>query len=383
MTLQKNSKSIYVTRPLLPSLSKITKRLEAVWKSGQVTNNGDAHKQLKEQLKQYLEVENLSLFANGTMALIAGIKSLNLTGEVITTPFTFPATVEALEWNGLTPVFCDIEPRSLTIDVSKIEALITDKTSAILAVHVFGNPCDVEALDRIAKKHNVKVIYDGAHAFGMYVNGKPIGQYGDMTMFSFHATKLFQTIEGGALTYRSQSTEETLSQIKNFGLNDDGEVVLNGLNGKLNEMQAVVGIETLLLVPEERKKRQQIKEWYEQQLLSVPGIRILTLAEESYSSYQYFAIEIDENIYGMSRDALLEELAKENIFARKYFYPLCSSFRWYRDLLSAKTEQLPYANAAVKRVLVLPFYGDLAQEDIFRICNILKESCHAQVGERL
>ena len=245
---------IYITRPLLPNLENVNRKMSEIWESKWLTNNGVQHKKLENELKNYLNVEHLSLFNNGTLALLLGLKSLDLKGEVITTPFTFPATVQALDWNGLTPVFCDIDPETLTIDATKIESLITEKTSAILGVHVFGNPCDVEKIQTIADKYQLKVIYDGAHAFGTKIDGKPISSYGDMTMFSFHATKLFNTVEGGALAFKDEKLAEKLELLKNFGLAGPDEVVLSGLNAKMNEIQAAIGLEVLKLVDEERAK---------------------------------------------------------------------------------------------------------------------------------
>lgn len=368
-----SNEPIFVTRPLLPELQNVSQRLSKVWESKWITNNGLAHQQLKAELRAYLEVDNLSLFSNGTLALILGLKSMDLTGEVITTPFTFPATVQALDWNGLTPIFCDIEPETLTIDATKIEALITEKTSAILGVHVFGNPCDVEKIDEIAKKHNLKVIYDGAHAFGAKIKDKPVGDYGDMTMFSFHATKLFNTIEGGALTYKEPRLADKLYHLKNFGLKNPEEVVLSGLNAKLNEVQAVIGLETLKMVSDERIKRHNIKKTYEEYLAEIPGIRLLTTLENEFCSYQYLVIEVDESSYGRSRNWIYEKLQQHNIFPRKYFYPLCSHFSWYSDQNNALAANLPQAEKSVDEVLAMPYYGELELTSVIRICEILKE----------
>lgn len=366
--------SIYITRPLLPDLNDVYAKLKDVWDSKWLTNNGPQEGYLKEELKQYLQVENLSLFNNGTFALLLGLRALNLTGEVITTPFTFPATVQTLDWNNLTPVFCDIDPTTLTLDAAKIEPLITEKTSAILGVHTFGNPCDVEQIQSIANKYNLKVIYDGAHTFGTNLNKKPISEYGDMTMFSFHATKLFNTVEGGALTFRDNSLVEKLNLLKNFGIANPEEVVLSGLNAKLNEIQAVVGLEVLKLVETERKKRHEIKRAYELYLNDVPGINVLTKLEDECSSYQYFVIQIDEELYGRSRDWLHEKLKEYNVFTRKYFYPLCSNFEWYQHLESARKENLPVANKTVTQVLAMPFYGELQLESVEKICKVIRDS---------
>lgn len=364
---------ILITRPLLPTKQNMARKISEVWDSKWLTNNGTQHQELEKQLKDYLNVGQLSLFTNGTLALLLGLKAFNLTGEVITTPFTFPATVQALDWNGLTPVFCDINPQTLTIDATKIEALITEKTSAILAVHVFGNPCDVEAIQTIADRHQLKVIYDGAHVFGAKLNGQPISNYGDMTMFSFHATKLFNTIEGGALAFKDEALARKLDLLKNFGLANPEEVVLSGLNAKMNEVQAAMGLEVLKLVDEERGKRHNLKKTYERHLAHLPGIRVLTTLENVSSSYQYFVIEIDEKMYGKSRDWLHDKLKKYNVFTRKYFYPLCSDFVWYKHLESAQGEKLPQAQKSVGQVLAMPFYGELGVESVMKICEIIEE----------
>lgn len=359
---------------MLPDIYNVYAKLKDVWESKWLTNSGPQHDMLEVQLKKYLNVENLSLFNNGTSALMLGLRALNLSGEVITTPFTFPATVQALDWNHLTPVFCDIDPTTLTLDATKIESHITEKTTAILGVHTFGNPCDVEQIQLIAHKYNLKVIYDGAHSFGTNFNSKPISEYGDMTMFSFHATKLFNTVEGGALTFKDNSLIEKLSLLKNFGIANPEEVVLSGLNAKLNEIQAVVGLEVLKLVETERKKRHEIKRVYQSCLKNVPGITVLTTLEDEHSSYQYFVIQIDEELYGRSRDWLHEKLKEYNVFTRKYFYPLCSDFEWYQHLESARKENLPNANKTVTQVLAMPYYGELPLKSVEKICKVICDS---------
>ncbi|ANU22550.1 DegT/DnrJ/EryC1/StrS family aminotransferase [Planococcus donghaensis] len=364
---------IYVTRPLLPNIEAVTERMKKVWDSKQLTNFGAQHNELSDRLKDYLDVDHISMFSNGTMALLLGLRALELTGEVITTPFTFPATVQALDWNNLTPVFCDIDPVTFNIDADKIEALITEKTSAILGVHVFGNPCDVEKIQKIADKHNLKVIYDGAHVFGAKVNGIPISHFGDMTMFSFHATKLFNTVEGGALTYHDAALDKRLQLLRNFGIVNTEEVALSGLNAKMNEIQASVGLEVLKVLEEERNKRHTIKRAYEENLAAIEGIRVLTTLEDESSSYQYFVIDIDQEKFGQSRDVVYEELQKHNVFARKYFSPLCSDFEWYSGLASAQPVNLPIAHKAVQQVLAMPYYGELPIESVVQICAILQE----------
>lgn len=364
---------ILITRPLLPEINKVNNKMQEIWDSKWLTNNGFQHNKLEKRLKDYLKIDNLVLYNNGTLALLLGIKALEITGEVITTPYTFPATTQCLDWNGLTPVFCDIDKDTLNIDVDKIEALITDKTSAILAVHVFGNPCNVYRIQEIADKYNLKVIYDGAHVFGSYVDGQPISSFGDITMFSFHATKLFNTVEGGAIAFNNSDLELRLNLLKNFGLIRPEEVVLSGLNAKMNEIQAGIGLEVLDIVEDERNRRKEIKATYEKGLANIEGIRILTKLDNENSSYQYFVIEVNESIYGKSRNWLYDELKKHNVFARRYFYPLCSTFEWYKDLESAKPENLPNAHMAVNETLAMPFYGELDLSSVEKICNIIRE----------
>ncbi len=364
---------IQVTRPLLPEISKINDKIKEIWDSKWLTNNGKQHIELQERLKEYLGAENLVLFVNGTLALLLGIKALGLTGEVITTPFTFPATVTALDWNGLKPVFCDIGKDTLNIDVNKIEPLINEKTTAIMPVHVFGNPCDVDGIKKIADKYRLKVIYDGAHSFGSRIEGIPIGRFGDMTMFSFHATKLFNTVEGGALSFEDGSLIEKLNMLKNFGINGPEEVLLSGLNAKMNEVQAGIGLEVLKIVDEERRRRKMIKEAYISGLQDVRGIRIITPSLDDSNSFQYFSIEVDKELYGRSRDELFIELGRRNVFCRKYFYPLCSNFSWYEDNASARRENLPQANIIVDKVLTLPFYGELGIDSVDLICRLISQ----------
>lgn len=371
-------KPVYVTRPLLPNIDKVYSQLQEIWNNKWLTNNGPKHKELETKLKEYLKVDNLVMFSNGTLALELGLKVLELEGEVITTPFTFPATVQALDRNGLTPIFCDIEKDTLNIDANKIEELITEKTSAILGVHVFGNPCNVETIQQIADKYNLKVIYDGAHAFGSHIDGKSIGSYGDMTMFSFHATKLFNTVEGGGLVFKDNKLYNKLNLLKNFGIASPEEVVLSGTNAKMNEIQAAVGLEVLRIVEEERAKRKVIKNTYIEGLKDIPGIRVLNNLDNEEASYQYFTIEVNKEQYGMSRDELHIELEKYNVFTRKYFYPLCSEFEWYKDLESAKAENLPCAHDIINKVLSMPYYGELKESEVKQICNIIKELSNSE-----
>ncbi|SHI48708.1 dTDP-4-amino-4,6-dideoxygalactose transaminase [Dethiosulfatibacter aminovorans DSM 17477] len=359
---------IYVTKPLLPELEKINSRLEKIWKTGMLTNMGEQHRELEEKLSQYLACENITLFNNGTIALMAGLKALDLKGEVITTPFTFPATVQALEWNGLKPVFCDIDPVSMTMDAGKIEDLINENTSAILGVHVFDNICDVRKIDEISKKYNLKIVYDAAHSFGSIYEGVPVWEFGDMSMFSFHATKLFNTIEGGCIISKDAGITERLELMKSFGRDKDGKVADWGINGKLNEFQAAMGIEVLKLVAGEKEKRIGLAKIYNAILGDIEGIRVVTEACRSRSC-QYLVVEIDEEKFGKSRDMVFEALNSSNVFPRKYFHPLCSDTDWYR--MDYSNKELKHAQSASERVLALPFYGGLSEENVEKICNII------------
>lgn len=359
---------IYVTKPLLPDLEKLNCRLEKIWETGMLTNMGEQHRELERKLSQYLGCENITLFNNGTIALMAGLKSLGLKGEVITTPFTFPATIQALEWNGLKPVFCDIDPVSMTIDAGKIEGLISENTSAILGVHVFDNICDVKRIDEISKKYNLKVVYDAAHSFGSIHEEVPVWEFGDLSMFSFHATKLFNTIEGGCIVSNDAGITGRLDLMKSFGRDRNGQVVDWGINGKLNEFQASMGIEVLKLVAGEKEKRVVLAKIYNEILGGIEGIRVVTKASKT-KSCQYLVVEIDEDKLGISRDKVCEALNSKNVFPRKYFYPLCSDTDWYR--MDYSSNDLKNAQTASERVLALPFYGGLSVEDVEKICNIM------------
>lgn len=331
------------------------------------------HEQLEEKLKKILKVKHISLFNNGTIALAVALKILNLTGEVITTPFTFPATVHALSWNKLDPVFCDIDDQNMNIDVNCIEDLISSKTSAILAVHVFGQPCSISELINIANKYKLKLIFDAAHAFQLEINGKGIGTYGDVSMFSFHPTKLFHTAEGGALTFNIVELKKRADLYKNFGILNEEEVVLPGINGKMNELQAAMGLAVLEILDEERKRRSEIDKLYRIELFDLDGLYIYEIDESVQPSYQYFVVRIDEKVFGKSRNYVYDSLKKYNVFSRKYFYPLCSEFNHYKNIQSAHKSNLPVAHLVADEVLSLPFYGALNNSDIKRICNILRK----------
>ena len=362
---------IYVTRPLLPPLEDVQARLAAVWQAQWLTNAGAQHERLERALMERLGVPQLSLFNSGTIALIAALRALDLTGEVITTPFTFPATPHALAWGGITPVFADIDPVRLTLDPERVDALVTPKTTAILGVHVYGVPCDVEGLADVARRRGLRLVYDAAHAFGVRINGRGIGTFGDATMFSFHATKLFHTAEGGAVSCGDAALRHRIERLKNFGIADQETVECVGLNGKMNELQAVLGLSVLECLDAEVALRRTILARYRQRLGGVPGLTLTPELAGVDSSYQYCAVRIDAAVFGQSRDAVHQGLKAFNVFARKYFYPLCSDYDCYRGLPSADPAGLPVAHAAASQVLCLPLYGSLPVSAVDAICDML------------
>jgi dTDP-4-amino-4,6-dideoxygalactose transaminase len=362
---------IYVTSPLLPPLEAVMARLAEVWSSGWITNNGRQQELLESALRAYLGVSQLSLFNNGTIALFTALRALDLRGEVITTPFTFPATPHALAWSGVTPVFADVDPVRLTLDPARVEEAITPQTTGILGVHVYGLPCDVDGLQHVAERHGLKVVYDGAHAFGTTVNGAGIGTFGDITMFSFHATKLFHTAEGGALACCDEAMRHRINQLKNFGIIDPETVLSIGLNGKMNELQAALGLAVLDCLQAEIAKRKALLDLYRRRLSAVPGVSMVDEPPGVESSYQYCAIRIDEARFGCSRDGVHRELLKHNVISRKYFFPLCSDYACYRDLPSADPARLPVARKAALQVLCLPLYGSLPLPAVQCICEII------------
>lgn len=358
---------IQVTCSSMPDFEEYTKEIKDMWESHWLTNMGTKHKQLEAKLLQYLNTPNITLFTNGHLSLECAIAALNLTGEVITTPFTFASTTHAIVRNRLEPVFCDINPDDYTIDVDKLESLITDKTSAIIPVHVYGNICNVKEIERIAKKHNLKVIYDAAHAFGVTVDGVSVANFGDASMFSFHATKVFNTIEGGAVAYKDEKLSKILYDIKNFGITGPESVEYVGGNAKMNEFQAAMGICNLRHVDREIEKRKAVVERYVERLININGLKLAKPQSGVKSNYAYFPVIFDG--YKMSRDEVFEKLKAENIFARKYFYPLTNSFECYKGRFDV--ERTPVAKYIAERVLTLPLYADLALEDVDRICNII------------
>ena len=363
-----SKKIIQVTKSSMPDFEEYIDEIRELWDTHWLTNMGTKHKNLESQLLDYLKVPNITLFTNGHLALECIIVALNLRGEVITTPFTFASTTHAIVRNGLKPVFCDINPDDYTIDVEKIESLITERTSAIIPVHVYGNVCDVDAIDRIAKKHNLKVIYDAAHTFGVTVNGQGIGTFGDASMFSFHATKVFNTIEGGAVTYNDSSIKQVLNDLKNFGITGPETVEYVGGNAKMNEFQAAMGICNLRHVNGEIIKRKKVVERYIENLKDITGIQLSKKQVDVESNYAYFPVVFDG--YKMTRDEVFEKLKGNDIIARKYFYPLTNSFECYKDQYDV--DETPVAKYIAERVLTLPLYADLALEDVDRICEIIK-----------
>lgn len=356
-------KPIYVTSPLLPSLDDFTSSLKEIWDSKVLTNNGCFHKKLEQELATYLKVPYLCLFTNGTLPLITALQALRITGEVITTPFSFVATTHSLWWNGIKPVFVDIDPETCNLDPNKIEAAITPRTTAIMPVHVYGKPCDTESIQKIADKYGLKIIYDAAHAFGVEVNGKSILKAGDMSTLSFHATKVFNTLEGGALIVHDEQTKKRIDYLKNFGFASETEVVAPGINSKMDEVRAAFGLLNLKIVDEAIFARQQIAIKYRENLKKVPGITLFEDMPDVRHNYSYFPIFINEEIYGMTRDELYFKMKEQNIWGRRYFYPLISTFSTYRGLESARPENLPVATRMANSVICLPIHHSLTMED--------------------
>jgi dTDP-4-amino-4,6-dideoxygalactose transaminase len=362
---------VFVTRPLMPPLEAVQARLADVWASQWLTNDGDQSVRLTRAIAAYLDAPHVSLFNNGTIALLAAVRALGLTGEVITTPFTFPATPHAVSWSGATPVFADIEPVTMTLDPAAVERLVTSRTKGILAVHVYGIPCDVRGLQAVADRHGLKVIYDAAHAFGTTVDGAGIASFGDASMFSFHATKLFHTAEGGALVCRDEATKGLVDQLKNFGILNQEEVGPVGINGKLNELQAALGLAVLDCVPAELQRRQAIIARYRERLAGAAGITLMPEPAGVRQSCQYFVVRIDGREFGRTRDEVHDALTRENVLTRKYFFPLCTDYACYRDLPSAAPGGLPVAREVVRQVLCLPLYGELPLGVVDEICGML------------
>lgn len=363
--------NINVTRSSMPEFEEFCEEIKELWDSHWLTNMGTKHKQLQAELEQFLEVPHVALYTNGHLALENVIAAFDFPkdSEVITTPFTFASTTHAIVRNGLVPVFCDVNENDYTIDVTKIEALITKKTVAIVPVHVYGNICDVDTIKAIAEKHSLKVIYDAAHAFGTTYNGINVANFGDASMFSFHATKVYNTIEGGAVTFSDDSFVQLLNDLKNFGIRNAEEVAFVGGNAKMNEFQAAMGICNLRHLKDEIAKRKAVVEHYVKRLSGVDGIKLCKLQDGVVSNYAYFPVVFDG--YKYTRDEIFAELGKNSIIARKYFYPLVNEYECYRELPTAGTEKTPVAKHIADRVLTLPLYADLTIEDVDRICDII------------
>lgn len=358
---------INVTRSSMPEFEEYCEEIKELWDSRWLTNMGVKHKQFESDLKQYLNTDNVCLYCNGHLALENILAALDLRGEVITTPFTFASTTHAIVRNGLTPVFCDIDPDTYIIDVSKIEELITEKTSAIVPVHVYGNICDVEAIQKIADKYNLKVVYDAAHAFGVKYKGVSVANFGDASMFSFHATKVFHSIEGGMIAFKNFELYNKLNSLKNFGIVSQEDVEYIGGNAKMNEFSAAMGICNLRHIDDEIAKRKAVVERYTQRLENVEGIKICKINENIQSNYAYFPVVFDG--YKLNRDEICEKLSQNGITARKYFYPITNSFDCYQGRFDAG--QTPVALDISKKVVTLPLYADLKIEDIDKICDII------------
>lgn len=360
------SHPLYVTSPLLPDLDKLQESLSQIWDSRHVTNHGPFHNQLEMRLRDVLVTPSVSLFNNGTQALVAALKMLDLPrgSEVITTPLTFAATAHSISWNGLTPVFADVQSDTMTIDPKAVEMAITERSSAILAVHVYGTVCDLEALADIARRHNLKLIYDAAHAFGVSVNGRGIGSFGDASVFSFHATKLFTTIEGGALTTPNAIDMEKIYMLRNFGIKNEEEVIDIGLNGKMNEIQAAVGLLNLEIYRAEIEKRAVLRRKLDAMLGRYAGIALQVDQAGVTRSEQYYPIQIDPDLFGRSRNEIYDQLKDQNIYARKYFHPICTDFEPYKDFEIVSTLNQPVAEWLKSQVLCLPFHSGVSDEHI-------------------
>ena len=362
--------TVFVTQPYLPPLSEFMPYLEKIWQNKILTNCGPFHQQFEQALCRYLGVNNIALFANGTLALVTALQSLRITGEVITTPYSFVATSHALLWNGIKPVFVDISPETLNIDPAKIEAAITPQTTAILPVHCYGHPCDVDAIQAIADAYNLKVIYDAAHSFGVRCSNRSLLNNGDLSVLSFHATKVFNTFEGGAIVCPDEKTKTRIDQLKNFGHVGETTVVAPGINGKMSEFNAALGILQLQHIGEVLQRREQIDLAYRQRLDNVRGIKCLRKSGETDANYAYFPILVEDE-YPIDREELCQRLKDRGIHPRRYFYPLISEFPMYRGLPSANPANLPIAIAASRRILCLPIYPDLSLEIVDRICSLI------------
>jgi dTDP-4-amino-4,6-dideoxygalactose transaminase len=382
MRVYRQPQPVFVARPTMPPLADYVGSLEAIWETHWLTNEGRFHEAFKDRLAGYLGVEHVNLFCNGTLALLVALQTLEIdSGEVITTPFTFPATPHVLHWNRVQPVFADIDPVTLNLDPRRVEEQITADTRAILAVHVFGIPCDVEALQDVGARHGLPVIYDAAHTFGVRYKGRALCDFGDAAVLSFHATKLFTTGEGGALVVRTAALQERAQFLKNFGIADEETVIGPGINGKMNEFQAAFGLLQLEQVRAEIEHRRALAERYRFGLAGVPGMTLPPEPAEVEPNYAYFPVLIEAGAYGLSRDALHQALKEFNFHTRKYFYPLCSQYPCYAGLRSARADNLPIAGRIAGQVLCLPIYGTLPHDTADALCALLRELPRAQGGE--
>ena len=372
-----NEKQITVTSPLLPNLEAFHALLKEIWDSKWVTNNGSFHKQLEKELAEYLKVPYISLFTNGTLPLLTALQALRITGEVITTPYSFVATTHSIWWNGCKPVFVDIDPATGNIDPDKIEAAITPRTTAIMPVHVYGKPCDTKRIQEIADKYGLKVIYDAAHAFGVEVNGESVLTAGDMSTLSFHATKVYNTLEGGALVMHDAETKKRIDYLKNFGFAGETEVVAPGINSKVDEVRSAYGILNLRQVDAAIEARHQVAVKYREALRPVEGITFMDDMPGVKHNYSYFPIFIDAEKYGMTRDELYEKMRSHNVLGRRYFYPLISTFSTYRGLESAAPKNLPNAHKMADSVICLPMHHELSAEDVNRVIELIKNETFA------
>lgn len=362
---------IYVTRPLLPPLIEFYPYLEEIWVNNILTNSGPFHKKLEKALEDYLGVEHISLFCNGTIALVTALQALRITGEVITSPYSFVATSHSLVWNGIKPVFVDINPESFNIEPEKIEAAITPQTTAIMPVHCYGNPCDVERIQRIADNYGLKVIYDAAHAFGVQDQNGSLLRHGDLSVLSFHATKVFNTFEGGAIVCPNDKTKQRINHLKNFGFVDEITVVAAGINGKMSEINAAFGLLQLKHLNAALEKRKIIDELYRKGLAGIKGIKVLDNSFQTKQNYSYFPVLVQQD-YSLTRDDLYFKLKNNNIFARRYFYPLISDFPMYRSLPSAAHSNLPIAKTISQQIICLPIYHNIKPYEIDTIISIIK-----------
>ncbi|MET3107576.1 dTDP-4-amino-4,6-dideoxygalactose transaminase [Oxalobacteraceae bacterium GrIS 2.11] len=368
MKIDKNK--IPVTQPFLPPLEEFIPYLEQIWENKWLTNNGPFHVQLEEALCKYLGVEHISLFTNGTIALITALQALRISGEVITTPYSFVATSHSLLWNGIKPVFVDIDPLTYNIDPAKIEAAITSHTTAIMPVHCYGNPCDVEAIEKIADNYGLRVIYDAAHAFAVNFKGQSLLRHGDLSVLSFHATKVFNTFEGGAIVSPDAKTKHRIDQLKNFGFTDEVTVTAPGINGKMSEINSAFGLLQLKYIDSAMAQRKKVDEFYRQRLVGIDGIKMTELPQAANSNYSYFPILVEDD-YPINRDALYDKLRANDILARRYFYPLISDMPMYRGIPSSTNANLPVSKHISDRVLCLPIYTDLPVDRQEAVCKLI------------